>query len=444
MALAMALAPTPGIFSSLLSCSLQTPFDALASGLYLSGTSTYRSTTYPAWPIEYLYGTMNTQPFSEEEKRFVLAEAIRTSTIPLDRLFHFLNDGRIHIAWDEMLLPRGRNLKQCKDAFEALRPSPPTQMYQFQAHSQSLPALSPIIASAGIKRKSPGQLELFSPASDPKRRQSNDPVPTARDIRPKPPPSNGSPLTMGSFHPSEPKKRGRPSKKDVERKQAEAIARGDIIPPATTTPLLGYASHNNEAGTSNYAPILPTPPSMTPAHVYGPTQSTPMRKGSPESAAEVPGKRKQAKATPKALKPVGRASGVVCHAFHRTTRPWPHIRSSSGGFYRTEQQPFHPESRGSTTVNDPATTTAPGMRHPPNPLALPGLASGISHTLPSAPPSPSSPSSLSPFLLPQYYKTPTSSTSSTPHPHPSPVQSSPVQSSPVPESRPASPSESNG
>ncbi|KAJ5038420.1 uncharacterized protein L3040_007282 [Drepanopeziza brunnea f. sp. 'multigermtubi'] len=244
---------------------------------------------------------MNTQPFSEEEKRFVLAEAIRTSTIPLDRLFHFLNDGRIHIAWDEMLLPR--------DAFEALRPSPPTQMYQFQAHSQSLPALSPIIASAGIKRKSPGQLELFSPASDPKRRQSNDPVPTARDIRPKPPPSNGSPLTMGSFHPSEPKKRGRPSKKDVERKQAEAIARGDIIPPATTTPLLGYASHNNEAGTSNYAPILPTPPSMTPAHVYGPTQSTPMRKGSPESAAEVPGKRKQAKATPKALKPSPKQSG---------------------------------------------------------------------------------------------------------------------------------------
>ncbi|KAI9050185.1 hypothetical protein LZ554_006326 [Drepanopeziza brunnea f. sp. 'monogermtubi'] len=316
---------------------------------------------------------MNTQPFSEEEKRFVLAEAIRTSTIPLDRLFHFLNDGRIHIAWDEMLLPRGRNLKQCKDAFEALRPSPPTQVYQFQAHSQSLPALSPIIASAGIKRKSPGHLELFSPASDPKRRQSNDPVPTARDIRPKPPPSNGSPLSMGSFHPSEPKKRGRPSKKDVERKQAEAIARGDIIPPATTTPLLGYASHNNEVGMSNYAPILPTPPSMTPAHVYGPTQSTPMREGTPESAAELPGKRKQAKALKPSPKQPGESSFLVNPTISQLVEP----QESSGGFYSTEQL----SNRGTTTVNDPATTTAPGMTHPPNPFALPGLASGISHTL---------------------------------------------------------------
>jgi hypothetical protein len=59
----------------------------------------------------------------------------------------------------------------------------------------------------------------------------------ARDILPKPPSNHGSP---SGFNPSRattaPKKRGRPSKADVEQRQAEAIARGEVIPPKTLTP----------------------------------------------------------------------------------------------------------------------------------------------------------------------------------------------------------------
>lgn len=197
----------------------------------------------------------------------------------------------------------GRNLKQCKDAIEALRAVPLMPTYPYQPHSQSLSLPSPTIASTGIKRKAPGTLESFSPASAPGRRLSGDPVITTRDIRPKPPTSNGSPLSMTSFPTSEPKKRGRPSKKDAERKQAEAIARGDIIPPITTTPLMSYASHGEDVGMSSYAPILPTPASMNHGYMYGPSPNTPIEtKEGPESVVGSPGKKKRPKPLPKVLK----------------------------------------------------------------------------------------------------------------------------------------------
>jgi hypothetical protein len=73
----------------------------------------------------------------------------------------------------------------------------------------------------------------------PKRRQSGqeNPPTSARDIRPKPTSANGSPLPFTSATlPSapQPKKRGRPSKADVELRQQEAIARGEVLPPPRT------------------------------------------------------------------------------------------------------------------------------------------------------------------------------------------------------------------
>ncbi len=153
-----------------------------------------------------------------------------------------------------------------------------------------------------MKRKSPGNLEPFSAAPAPKRRQSSDLVPAGRDIRPKPAGSNGSPLSMTSFPTTEPKKRGRPSKKDVERKQAEAMARGDILAPVTSTPLSGYGVQGEEVNISGYPPILPTPPALGPSPIYGQSTGTPVEKGTPESTAGSPGKKRRPKATPKTSK----------------------------------------------------------------------------------------------------------------------------------------------
>ncbi|KAH9216578.1 hypothetical protein DL95DRAFT_118718 [Leptodontidium sp. 2 PMI_412] len=257
---------------------------------------------------------MDTQPFSDDEKRFVLAEAIRTSPIPLERLFAFLNDHSPSPAWDDMLVPRGRTLKQCKDVFESLRSSPaaPTFQTQLQGQSQSqsqshnLPVPMSSVASSGIKRKSgPGTLEVLSSGPPPKRRQSSgDPVIIARDIRPKP--SNGSPLSMTpSFPTPEPKKRGRPSKKDVERKQQEAIARGDILPPAPS--MTTYQVPGEDVSGSSYATILPA---VAPALHYAPSPGIPIERDIPESAGS-PGKKRRPKAAPKASKATPKQPGEI-------------------------------------------------------------------------------------------------------------------------------------
>ncbi|KAH7360842.1 hypothetical protein BKA65DRAFT_547556 [Rhexocercosporidium sp. MPI-PUGE-AT-0058] len=250
---------------------------------------------------------MDTQPFSDEEKRFVLAEAIRTSSIPLERLFFFLNDHSQIPSWDDMLVPRGRTLKQCKDVFESLRPSHPAPVFpphvqnQSQIQSHNLPISS--APSPGIKRKSTsGTLEAFSSGPAPKRRQSSsDPVIPARDRTIRPKPLNGSPLSIAASFPTpEPKKRGRPSKKDVERKQQEAIARGDIIPPGPS--MTSYQVSGEEVSVPGYATIRPQPLQ------YAPGPGTPIERDIPESAGS-PGRKRRPKAAPKASKPTSKQPG---------------------------------------------------------------------------------------------------------------------------------------
>jgi hypothetical protein len=96
------------------------------------------------------------------------------------------------------------------------------------------PSFAPPAAASGSssKRKSaPDNLDTTSAGPSQKRRQSGSDAIAARTIQPKPA-SNGSPQ---SFSPlasgQQPKKRGRPSKADVEARNAEAIARGEVIPP---------------------------------------------------------------------------------------------------------------------------------------------------------------------------------------------------------------------
>jgi len=122
---------------------------------------------------------------------------------------------------------------------------------------------------------------------------------------------------MTSFPTQEPKKRGRPSKKDVERKQQEAIARGDIIPPA---PSMGYQMPGEEVSVAGYAPIRPA---VTPTLQYAPSPGIPIEREIPESAGS-PGKRRRLKAAPKAPK-VGSDFVVVENAnflkdYSQTTR----------------------------------------------------------------------------------------------------------------------------
>lgn len=162
----------------------------------------------------------------------------------------------------------------------------PTQLPPF--HSQSFPG--PIsLARPTTKRKSiPDSLE---PAvSSAKRRQSD----MTQHILPKP--SNGSPGFNPSQSTIQPKKRGRPSKADVEQRQAAAIARGDIIaPPKPATPMPEALPAGESASTPIYAAIAPMLSPRPPASPMTPTTFV-----NPE--ADSAGKKKRAKPPPKAPK----------------------------------------------------------------------------------------------------------------------------------------------
>jgi hypothetical protein len=146
----------------------------------------------------------------------------------------------------------------------------------------------------------------------PKRRQSGQDNPpmsaSARDIRPKPTSANGSPLPFSSAPlptaTQPPKKRGRPSKADVEQRQAEAIARGEVLQPSRTmTPkTLKPNTMRDEPGRMGFtviAPMAPIVPSNDPTMPGSPYQSDPSSAAAAEAAEKKKRARPPATARPK-------------------------------------------------------------------------------------------------------------------------------------------------
>lgn len=129
----------------------------------------------------------------------------------------------------------GRNLKSCMDAWNALRIHAP-QSYAASHSSLYGPTATPgpPISSAPHKRKPPSESgEAFAAAHAPKRRQSagDTTTSTQRVIQPKPSSNGQSPPLFPSPLPGQPKKRGRPSKAEVEARNADLVARGHVLPP---------------------------------------------------------------------------------------------------------------------------------------------------------------------------------------------------------------------
>lgn len=121
------------------------------------------------------------------------------------------------------------------DAWNALRPN------SARGYTPSHPGFpgpqilsGPPISSAPHKRKPPSEaVEHFAPGHPPKRRQSAGETTTnmQRVIQPKPSSNGQSPPLFSSPQPGQPKKRGRPSKAEVEARNADLVARGHVLPP---------------------------------------------------------------------------------------------------------------------------------------------------------------------------------------------------------------------
>ncbi|KAI1815293.1 hypothetical protein GGS20DRAFT_584655 [Poronia punctata] len=189
--------------------------------------------------------------FSDDEKRFVLGEIIKVSTIDVLTVVDFIKSHKIEPNWMLMQLPGGRNMQQCVGAVD--------NMFRVKFPPPNLGGFS--------KRKSLGDLvdhpakrqaitAPFEPSLAPIRALQPRPPATTAHAPPHvsgyPPPvasvttsttTTGTPGGTGTG-----KKRGRPSKADKEAQaQARAAyARPTEYPPITPAP-----------------PALPAPPAFT-------------------------------------------------------------------------------------------------------------------------------------------------------------------------------------
>ncbi|KAF7897340.1 hypothetical protein EAF00_005568 [Botryotinia globosa] len=172
-------------------------------------------------------------PFTEQEQRFLLAEVIKTSSIPPEKLLAILNESNVSPNWLLMQVPQGRNLASCIQTFDSIA-------------GRTYNSLTPQLPSASLfssdspgfqtKRKSVSDLELTAPDSSRKRRTPGlDVASIQRNIQPKPAANGLSNSFSPQFAGQVPKKRGRPSKTDLKIRQAEEIARGERIDSLATS-----------------------------------------------------------------------------------------------------------------------------------------------------------------------------------------------------------------
>jgi hypothetical protein len=213
-----------------------------------------------------------------------------------------------------MQIPHGRTVKMCMDAFNNLRSG--------QHHPYSGMSTIASVSTLSKRKSAPDAFEHLTTGPPPKRRQSGvETVPITREIRPK----AGSPNPASSMPTTQAKKRGRPSKADAERKQLEAIQRGEVIPPAHITPKAGQQP--GESVMSTYMPIAPTP-TATPQTPQPMTHEQSPRGLTEKEAAETaigdsPGKKKRSRAPPKAAKvrSLGQYKENANKTPQRTTKP---------------------------------------------------------------------------------------------------------------------------
>lgn len=214
-------------------------------------------------------------------------------------------------------------------------------------------------------------------APQPKRRQSGvELVTSARDIRPKPTSSNGSPLMFPAL-PGQvtvpAKKRGRPSKADVEERQREAILRGEVLPPPKTTAPKGGAKQgiSGEPSSAGYATIAPM--GFAPGSEMGggiQYQSGPMEAASappPHSPAAMvppgdsPGKKKRPRAAPRQPK-----VSAFLNWERPTTDDFSKVpKPGEGSFSILTPQPAQPQLMEAPHVSTPITPSQPFLQHRP-------------------------------------------------------------------------------
>ncbi|PGG95871.1 hypothetical protein AJ79_09830 [Helicocarpus griseus UAMH5409] len=205
--------------------------------------------------------------WSDEEKTYLLTEIIKRAGIPPAYLFNMILDHQINPAFEEIPLPTGRSLNACKDAYGQM-----AQEYRhLPSHRQSLSGpTAPLQMSPGDRKRPLPALQLERP------------LPGHRAIQPKPIPGGGyssaqtrtpqhlSPTADSHMYNEPPRKRGRPSKVEIQRRNMVAQARGETYPPMNLARPGIHPAPSAPTPTTVETPTLPAiRPQIMGSPVYG-------------------------------------------------------------------------------------------------------------------------------------------------------------------------------
>ncbi|KAI5367714.1 hypothetical protein Slin15195_G028460 [Septoria linicola] len=186
------------------------------------------------------------QPWSNNEKNYLLAEIIKAANPPPNVLFNVIQSSQLQPRWEDTPLPPGRSLNSCRYAFEELRRSLLTPM------GTAMAAPTPVLGPMAPTLKRPFPYESTYTGG-----------PSGREIRPKPPATSSTHTQPSPTDPPTRKKRGRPTKAEAlakaEAAAATAAPYGEPSPisvqrlPAQTTPQPVAGPHTATMGNHKVA-----------------------------------------------------------------------------------------------------------------------------------------------------------------------------------------------
>ncbi|KAL8710926.1 MAG: hypothetical protein Q9220_004525 [cf. Caloplaca sp. 1 TL-2023] len=160
------------------------------------------------------------QPFDEREERYFLAEILKDSPIQPGNLLRVIQAEGIRPRWTEIALPYGRSVSACQKAYDNLyyrvfpglvHPLGPAPLPSPSAKSKKRPAAgteTPGAPNRELQPRTPGFATVNEPLE-----------------------ATAYPIGLAETSDQRKKKRGRPSKAEVEVKAAEYAARGEPYPP---------------------------------------------------------------------------------------------------------------------------------------------------------------------------------------------------------------------
>ncbi|EAS30734.3 uncharacterized protein CIMG_06213 [Coccidioides immitis RS] len=186
------------------------------------------------------------KPWTEEEKNFLLTEILKKAGISSSFLFSIIKENQISPNWMEIPLPEGRSLHSCQTAFFRM------EHEYTHAYRRSFPGPPAPAQTSPENRKRPLPPLGLDKTSSAHRAIQPKPTPPGETFQaaqaraslriPRlPDPARGEP----------PRKRGRPSKAEIQRRTLMAQARGEQY-PAPKRPVtkkgFGAASPTMRAG----------------------------------------------------------------------------------------------------------------------------------------------------------------------------------------------------